>query len=82
MKSDTQIPSSSRPSVGTTAAPIAETPVAETSGAEAPVAEAAVVETPVMEAEAPVAPSSPPAPMETGGAGDVQSWDEQMEAGE
>ena len=95
MKSDTQIPSPSRSSVGATAAPIAETPVAE-----APVAEDAVVETPVMEvpvaeipiteapvgeaqgAEAPVAPSSTPAPMETGGAGDGQLWAEQMEAGE
>ena len=52
--------------------------------------EAAVAETPIMEApveetlgaEAPVAPSSPPAPMETGGAGDGQSWAEQVEAGE
>ena len=95
MKLDTQIPSSSRPSVGDTVAPITETPVAE-----APVAEAAVVETTVMEipvaetpivkapvgeaqgAEAPVAPSSTPAPMETGGVGDGQSWAEQMEAGE
>ena len=95
MKSDAQIPSSSRPSAGATAAPITETPVAE-----APVAEAAVVETPVMEipvaetpiaegpvgeaqgAEAPVAPSSTPAPMETGRAGDGQSWAEQIEAGE
>ena len=31
-------------------------------------------------AEAPVAPSFPPAPMETGGAGDGQSWAEQVEA--
>ena len=85
MKLDAQIPSSSRPSVGATVAPVAEPP-----GAEAPVAEAAVVETPIMEApaeetlgaEAPVAPSSPPAPMETGGAGDGQSWAEQVEAGE
>ena len=95
MKSDAQIPSSSRPSVGAMAAPITETPVAETPVAEAPVAEApvaeaAVVETPIMEApaeetpgaEALVAPSSPPAPMETGGVGNGQSWAEQMEAGE
>ena len=83
MKSDAQIPSSSRPSMGATVAPIAETPVAE-----APVAEAAVAETPIVEApaeetpgaEAPVAPSSTPAPMETGGAGNGQSWAEQMEA--
>ena len=89
MKLDAQNPSSSRPSAGATAAPIAETPVAETPVAEAPVAEAAVVETPIMEvpaegtlgAEAPVAPSPTPASMETGGAGDGQSWAEQMEAG-
>ena len=95
MKSNAQIPSSSRPSAGATVAPITETPVAE-----APVAEAAVVETPIMEvpvaetpiteapvgeaqgAEAPVAPSSAPAPMETGRVGDGQSWVEQMEASE
>ena len=85
MKLDTPTPSSSEPSVGATAVPVAETPMAE-----APVAEAAVVETSVMEApteetpgaEAPVAPSSLPAPMETGGAGNSQSWAEQVEAGE
>ena len=90
MKSDAQTHSSSRPSVGATVAPITETPVAETPVAEAPVAEAAVAETPIVEvpaeeaqgAEAPVAPSSTPAPMETGGAGDGQSWAEQMEASE
>ena len=90
MKSDAQIPSSSRPSAGATAAPIAETPVAETPVVEVPVVEVPVAETPIMEApvgeaqgaEAPVAPSSTPAPMETGGAGDGQSWAEQMEAGE
>ena len=88
MKSDAQIPSSSRPSAGATVAPIAETPVVGTP--EAPVAEAAVAETPIMEApaeetpgaEALVAPSSTPAPMETGGAGDGQLWVEQMEAGD
>ena len=42
-------------------------------------AEAPVDETPG--AEALVAPSSTPAPMEMGGAGDCQSWAEQMEAG-
>ena len=90
MKSDAQIPSSSRPSAEAMAAPIAETPVAGTPGAEAPVAKAAVVETPTMEtpaeetpgAEAPVVLPSPPAPMETGGAGDGQSQAEQVEAGE
>ena len=89
MKSDAQIPSSSRPSVGATVAPITETPVAETPVAETPVAEVPVVETPITEApvdetpgaEAPAAPSSTPAPMETGGVGDGQSWADQMEAG-
>ena len=75
MKSDTQTTSSSRPSVGATVALVAETPVAET-----PVAEAPVDETP--SAEAPVVPSSTPAPMETGGAGNGQSWADQIEAGE
>ena len=90
MKWDAQTPSSSRPSVGATVAPIAETPVAETPVAEVPVAEVPVAVTPITEApvdetpgaEAPVAPSSTPAPMETGGAGDGQSWAEQMEADE
>ena len=90
MKSDAQIPSSSRPSAGAMAAPIAETPGAEVPVAEVPVMEIPVGETPITEApvdetpgaEAPVAPSSTPAPMETGGAGDGQSWAEQMEAGE
>ena len=49
MKSDAQIPSSSRPGVGAMAAPITETSVAETPVAEAAVAEAAVAETPIME---------------------------------
>ena len=70
MKSDAQTTSSSRPSVGAMAAPVTETPVVE----------APVDETPA--AEALVAPSSTPAPMETGGAGNGQSWAEQMEAGE
>ena len=90
MKSDAQTPSSSRPSVGATVAPIAETPVVDIPVAEVPVAEVPVAGTPIMEApvdetlgaEAPVAPSSTPAPMETGGEGDGPSWAEQMEAGE
>ena len=89
MKSDAQIPSSSRPSAGATVAPIAETPVAETPVAVIPVVEVPVVEIRIAEAlvgeaqgaEAPVAPSSTPAPMETGGVSDGQSWAEQMEAG-
>ena len=68
MKSDAQTTSSSRPSVGATAAPVAETPVAEAPVVETPVVEAPVDETPG--AEAPVFPSSTPAPMETGRAGD------------
>ena len=75
MKSEAQTPSSS---AGATAVPVAETPIAE-----APVAEAAVEETSAMEetlAGAPVAPSFPPSPMETGGVGDGQSWAEQVEA--
>ena len=70
MKSDAQTTSSSRPSVGATVAPVAETPVAEASVAETPVEEAPVNET--LGAEALVAPSSTPAPIETGGAGDGQ----------
>ena len=42
MKLDAQIPSSSRPSVGATVAPIAETPVVEVPVAEAPVVETRV----------------------------------------
>ena len=78
MRSEAQTPSSSRPSVGATVVCVAEAPIAET-----PVAEAAVAEVSIMEeipAEAPVAPSFPPAPMETGGAGNGQSWAEWVEA--
>ena len=78
MKAEAQTPSSSRPSTGATVVPVADTPKAEAS-----VEETAVTETPVMEetpAEAPIAPPSPPAPMETGRAGDGQSWAEQVEA--
>ena len=85
MKSDAQTHSSSGPSVGTTAVPVAETPVVEVPVAEVPVVVVPITEAPVGEAqgaEAPVAPSSPPAPMETGGAGDGQSWAKQVEAGE
>ena len=55
----------SGPSVGTTAAPPQETPAEEPPMQEAPVA----------------GPSHPdtPAPMETGGAGDGQTWAEQVE---
>ena len=70
MRSDTQVPSSSRPSAGAMVAAVAE----------APVAEAAIMEETL--AEAPIALPSPPAPMETGGAGDGPSWAKQVEAGE
>ena len=70
MRSDTQVPSSSRPSAGATAVPVAG----------APIAEAAIMEETL--AEAPTALPSPPAPMETGGAGDGRSWAEQVEAGD
>ena len=79
MKSDTQATSPSRPSVGATVAPIAETPVVEAPVMETPVVEAPANETPGT--GAPVAPSGTPAPMETGEVGDGQSWAEQMEAG-
>ena len=80
MKADTQAHSSSRPSVGAMAAPVAETPVAEVPIAVAPIMEAPIGK--AQGAEAPVVPSSPPAPMETGGVGDGQSWTEQVEVGE
>ena len=54
----------SEPSVGFTAAPVVESPVMETP----------VTQTPV--AETPAAHSDTPAPMETGRAGDGQSWAE------
>ena len=68
MKADTQTTSSSEPNAGATAAPVTEAPVTA-----APVREAPVVETP--------ARSDTPAPMETGGVGDGQSWAERIEAG-
>ena len=73
MKVEAMATSSSKLSVGATAAPIMETPVAE-----APVVETPGAETPA--AETPAAPSDTPAPMKTGGAGDGQSWAEHMEA--
>ena len=85
MKSDTPTPSSSKPSAGAMTVPVAETPMAEAPVAEAAVAETSIMEAPAEEtlgAEASVAPSFPPAPMETGGVGDGQSWTEQMEARE
>ena len=69
MKAEAMATSSSKPSMGATAAPVAETPVTETPIAEAPVAETPVTETPA-------AHSDTPAPMETGKVGDGQSWAE------
>ena len=79
MKVDAQTTSSSKPSVGAMAAPVAETPVVEAPVMETPVVEAPVTETPG--AEAPAAPSDTPAPMDTGGVGDGQSWAKRVEAG-
>ena len=88
MRSETQVPSSRRPSAGAMVVPVAETPIVETPIAEAPIMEAPIAEAPVAEAaimeempaEVSIAPLSLPAPMETGGAGDGQSWAEQVEA--
>ena len=79
MKAEATATSSSKPSAGAMAAPVAETPVMETPVVEAPVAETPVTETPVV--ETPAAPSDTPAPMETGRAGDGQSWAKRIEAG-
>ena len=76
MRSDAQVPSSSKPSAGATAVLMAEAPVV----VEVPIVEAPAEET--TGAEALIAPPSPPAPMETGGVGNGQSWAEQVEAGE
>ena len=68
MKAEATATSSSKPSAGATVAPVTEAPVTETQGVETPVA------------ETPAAPSDMPAPMETGGAGDSQSWAKCVEA--
>ena len=68
-KAENSPTSSSEPSTGATVAPVVEFPVMETP----------VTQTPV--AETPAARSDTPAPMETGKAGDGQSWAEQVEAG-
>ena len=67
MKAEATATSSCKPSAGATVAPVTETP-----GVGAPVTETPSAETPVV--ETPAAPSDTPAPMETGGAGDGQSW--------
>ena len=74
MKAEAMATSSSKPSAGAMAAPVMEVPVTE-----APVTETQGAETPVV--ETPAAPSDTPAPMETGRAGDGQSWAEHVEAG-
>ena len=74
MRSQAETPSSSRPSAGATVTPVAGPAVAETS----------IMETPAetLGAGAPTAPSTLPAPMETGGEGDGPSWAKQVEAHE
>ena len=67
-QAETPATSSSEPSTEATATPVAETPVTQAS----------VTQTPVT--QAPTTHSDTPAPMETG-AGDGQSWAEQVEAG-
>ena len=64
MKAEAPATSSSKPSTGATAAPVAQTHVTQTPVAETPAAR-----------------SNTPASMETGGAGDSQSWAERVEAG-
>ena len=73
-RAETLAAGSSEPSTGATVASVQETPAMEP-----PVTEPPVMETPI--AEAPAAHSDTPAPMETGGAGDGQSWAEQVKAG-
>ena len=68
-KAETLPTSSSEPSMGATATPVVESPVMET-----PVAQTSVAETPA-------AHSDTPAPMETGGAGDGQSWAKRVKVG-
>ena len=74
MKAEATATSSSKASVGAMAAPVTETPVVETPVTETPGAQTPAVETPAT-------PSDIPAPMETGGVGDGQSWAKCMEAG-
>ena len=73
-RAETQAAGSSEPSTGATVAPAQETPAEEP-----PVTEPPVMETPVT--ESPATRPDTPAPMETGGVGDGQSWAEQVEAG-
>ena len=75
MKVDTQTTSSSEPNAGAMAAPVTETPVAQTPVTETPATQTPVVETPA-------ACSDTPAPMETGGVGDSQSWAEHIKEDE
>ena len=57
----------------------AETPATSSSEPSARATATPVMETPVM--ETPLTCSDTPAPMETGGAGDSQSWAKRVEAG-
>ena len=68
-KAETLATSSSKPSARATVAPVVETPALETPVMETPVTKTPVVETPVTR-------SNTPAAMETGRAGDSQSWAE------
>ena len=63
-QAETMATSSSEPSTGATATPVEETPVTQ----------APVTQTPIP--QAPATSFDAPAPMETGGAGDGQSWAE------
>ena len=78
MKADTKTTSSSEPNARAMAAPVMEAPVMETPATEIPVAQTPVVEAPVTETPA---CSHTPAPMETGGVGDGQSWAKCIETG-
>ena len=73
MKAEATATSFSKPGAGATVAPATEAPVMETPIMETPAAEPPVSETPAC--------SDTPAPMETGGVGDGQSWVECIEAG-
>ena len=78
---------SSEPSAGATTAPAQETPVEKPPVMEHPTTETPVMAPPATETPAAEAPASDtlcsntPAPMETGGVGDGQSWAAQVEAG-
>ena len=68
-RAETPATGSSEPSIRATVAPVQETPAEEPPIAETPVT------------KTPATCSDIPAPMETGGVGDSQSWAKQVEAG-